>query len=247
MFYSQITKDDPHIPVVVDSEDTDVVVLAAHAAHKIDGILGLKRKDTILDSRLLCEEDIADVIIPLYVHSGCDTTAAFYGHGKRSVYDKGVCAEAKQMLKSVGKELPASSEVLDNMAIFTIRYIYGDKVSKTLGQARALKWRNLKKKTTSRIPPDRDSHNLKVQRVNYQSHLFLNFHKKELVPSPLNNGWTLDNSKCVPLRYCKPSLPKDLIRSSQNAGEDGMPTSDESDVDDDNSDTDDDYSATEDV
>ena len=42
--YSQIRKVDPHIPVILDSGDTDAVVLTAHAAHKIDGILRLKRK-----------------------------------------------------------------------------------------------------------------------------------------------------------------------------------------------------------
>jgi len=74
---------------------------------------------------------------------------------------------------------------------------------------------------------------LKVQRVNYQSYLFLNFDKSELIPSPLNSGWRLDNGKCVPQRYSKPALPKDLRESVQGVDEEEMPTSDESDIEDD--------------
>ena len=88
-------------------------------------------------------------------------------------------------------------------------------------------------------PPDRDSHNLKIQRVNYQTYLFLNFYKKDLVPCPLNNGWTLDNGKCVPLRYSKPPLPKDLAGSLQNVFDIEMPMYEESDGDSDYSDTED--------
>lgn len=74
---------------------------------------------------------------------------------------------------------------------------------------------------------------MKVQRVNYQSYLFLNFDKSELIPSPLNSGWRLENGKCVPQRYSKPALPKDLRESIQGVDEEEMPTSDESDIEDD--------------
>lgn len=67
-------------------------------------------------------------------------------------------------------------------------------------------------------------------RDEYQSHLFLNFHKKEHLLFPLNNGWTLDNAKCVPLRVSKPPLPKDLL--GPFIVEDDMTVSDESDEDD---------------
>ena len=87
------------------------------------------------------------------------------------------------------------------------------------------------------LSPDRDSHNLKILRVNYQTYLFLNFYKKDLVPCPLNNGWTLDNGKCVPLRYSKPPLPKDLAGSLQNVFDIEMPMYEESDGDSDYSDT----------
>ena len=42
--YSQLRQSDKTTVVVIDAEDTDVVVLCAHVAHKIEGVLCLKRK-----------------------------------------------------------------------------------------------------------------------------------------------------------------------------------------------------------
>ena len=68
-----------------------------------------------------------------------------------------------------------TNEVIDHLAHLTIRYMYNDKVSKSLGEAKALKWGQMKKKSTSRIPPDMDSFQLYVARVNYQTYLHLGF------------------------------------------------------------------------
>lgn len=97
---------------------------------------------------------------------------------------------------------------MENLAIFTIRYVYGDRKSTTLAQARAVKWEKLKKKSTRSIPPDLDSHNLKATQVNYQASILLNFDKPDHPPSPVNHGWTLENGKCQPLRYTKAPLPE---------------------------------------
>ena len=55
---SGITED-----IVIDAEDTDVVVLCAYAAHKLNGSLGLKRKGSIYDCKKLCTKEVADVIL----------------------------------------------------------------------------------------------------------------------------------------------------------------------------------------
>ena len=118
--YSQIRRIDIHSLVVIDTEDTDVIVLAAYVAHNVDGVLAMKRRQNIIDCRSLCPHDIAAILLALHVHSGSDTTSAFFGHGKKSVYAKGTCTEdARTLLASVGKKLPITQEVLDNMSRFT--------------------------------------------------------------------------------------------------------------------------------
>ena len=75
--------------------------------------------------------------------------------------------------------------------------MYNDKVSKSLGEAKALKWGQMKKKSTSRIPPDMDSFQLYVARVNYQTYLHLGFDKPDAPSSPT-------------VRYTKEALPRSL-------------------------------------
>jgi len=65
--YSQIRKYGILDPVVIDAEDTDVVVLSAFVAHNTDGILAIKRKKDIINCRDLCPEDIAEIIVPVHI------------------------------------------------------------------------------------------------------------------------------------------------------------------------------------
>lgn len=209
--YSRIRKAGIMDVVVIDAEDTDVVVLASYVAHHTDGLLAIKRKKEFINCQTLCSEAIAKIVIPLYIHSGSDTTSAFFGHGKKTVYDKGTSTEeARTLLAGVGKVLPVTTQICHDMAHFTIRYIYNDKVSKTLTDARALKWSQMKRKSTQRIPPDQDSHDLKVARVNYIVHVLLNYAKPDAPPSPLIHGWTMNDGKCEPVRYTRAALPKTL-------------------------------------
>ena len=96
------------------------------------------------------------------------------------------------------------------MTTFTVRHIYNDKISKALGEARALKWGQMKIKSTFRIPLDLDSHNLHVTRVNYQVFIQLNYDKPDAPPDPTNHGWTLSNGRYVPVRYTKDALPRNF-------------------------------------
>lgn len=208
--YSRIRQSGVCSDVVIDSEDTDVLILSAHVAHSLDGALAIKRKHNIINCKTLCSREVAEVIVQLHVHSGSDTTTAFFGHGKQTVFSKGITDEARPLLSLVGQSLPVTRNVLDAMTEFTVKYIYNDKISKTLGEARAKKWTQMKRKSTLRLPPDQDSHDLKVTRGNYQSYMLLNYHKVEPCPPPLGHGWELINGMCVPVRYTKPALPLHL-------------------------------------
>ena len=92
-----------------------------------------------------------------------------------------------------------------------------DKSSKTLAEARAKKWEGMKRKSTLRIPPDTDSHNLKVTRANYQAFIMLNFMNPDAPSSPLQHGWSLREDKCLPIRYSQPALPQRLIYARKTA------------------------------
>jgi len=91
--YSHIRKSGILDPVVIDAKDTDGVVLSAFVLvarllffwqikydddDNTEGLLAIKQKK----GRDLCPKDVADIIVPLHIFSGCDTTSGFYGHGK---------------------------------------------------------------------------------------------------------------------------------------------------------------------
>lgn len=234
--YSQLRKSGVKYAVVIDAEDTDVLVLVSYVAHQIEGMLGLKRKKSIIDCATLLDKDISDIIIPFHIHTGADAISSFYGRGKPSVFDSTMKSEeARELLRGLGKCLPVTSQTLKQLEQYTIKYIYKDKSSKTLAEARAKKWEGMKRKSTLRIPPDTDSHNLKVTRANYQAFIMLNFMNPDAPSSPLQHGWSLREGKCLPIRYSQPALPQRLRDARTNRTVDSDTDSDTSDC---NSDSD---------
>ena len=51
------------LPVVIDSEDTDVYVQAAYVAHKVPDDLLIKGKNRFVNCRSLVDESITNIII----------------------------------------------------------------------------------------------------------------------------------------------------------------------------------------
>ena len=61
--------------------------------------------------------------------------------GEKKVYAKGTDElEACNLLKDVGKTLPVTQEVLQQMTTFTLRHIYNYKVNMTLGESKLLNY-----------------------------------------------------------------------------------------------------------
>ena len=146
--------------VLIDAEDADVVVLAAYASSMIDGQLTVKRKKEIIDCKTLCSREMAkivvplhvatgcdvvvplhvatgcDVVVPLHVATGCDAVSSFFGIGKKTVWARvEKSAEARDLLSNLSQE---------NLNTFVIKYIYNDKLSKNLGEMRCNKWKRMK-------------------------------------------------------------------------------------------------------
>ena len=96
-----------------------------------------------------------------------------------------------------------------------------------------LRWNTMKKKCTQRLPPDKDSHQLRSKRVNYQSYIYLSYSKPDPPPSPLAHGWQVIDGKCIPIQHSKPQMPDDLFVKPCES-EDEVYTSDDSESSDTN-------------
>lgn len=97
------------------------------------------------------------------------------------------------IILDVGRSLPVNDEVITQLRMFTLRIVYNDRVSVSLGKSRASKWVQMKKKTTRRLPPDENSHKQRAARVNYVTNILLNYRSKNAPPSPVSHGWTLSD------------------------------------------------------
>ena len=136
--YSEIRKMDINHTVIIDAEDTDVIILSARVAYELDGIFGVKWKKDVFDYKKLCSRDMAKKIVPCYTHTGADTVSAFYGHGKKSVMTNiAKITDFSLSLDKVGMQLPITDSVVDQLRNCIIKSVYNDNKSKTLADARA--------------------------------------------------------------------------------------------------------------
>ena len=201
--YSRIRAVDKTRPVLIDSEDANVVVLCAYTASIIDGDLSIKRKKANIDCKQLCSNEMTKSIVPLHVVTGCDVISSLFGIGKKKTAWKRVqsSVEARELLLNLSEE---------NLTKFIIKYIYDDKLCK--------KWRKMKTKkakSLARVGPDDDSNIQRNKRVKYHTNVFLHF--QDPSPPPTNHGYTVTNGLCLPMMYTKSPMPDEIARiTSQN-------------------------------
>ena len=170
--YSTLRESGSRETVVIDTEDTDNYVQAAYVANKVEGRLLLKQKNRIVDAKSLCQDDMIDCIIQLHVLTGCDHNSGFYGIGKKKVAEKlKKNPDARQLLLECGNNLELTDDIVDRLIKFVIQYIYSDKKSVSIAEARASKWKLQKRKSLVRTLPDMDSLLHHLKRANYLSYI----------------------------------------------------------------------------
>ena len=76
--------------IVIDAEDTDVVVQSSLVAKEVGGYLGIRKKKSTFNCEQLCEPDLALVIIQTHVLTGGDATSGFFGKGKKCSNKSGI-------------------------------------------------------------------------------------------------------------------------------------------------------------
>ena len=198
-------------PVVINSADTDTYVTAAAISQKLPGLLCIKRKQETILCRNLVSEEMADCIVPLHCLTGCDANSGLYGKGKLSVYDKvAKSAEAREQLSKCGNSFDIEEEEIEELFEFTRHVIYGYKMSRTMGTARAAKWKAMKNKSFIRLPPDVYSLRQHCFRANYLAYLVYQPSLKDHPSSPLGHGWELASGRCHPVCHTRPTLPTHL-------------------------------------
>ena len=91
-----------------------------------------------------------------------------------------------------------------------IKFMYSDKTSCNLAQARAKKCKQMKNKRTLRLLPDEDSFYQQMLRANYQAKIWYDFTYPACPSSPLNHGFAIDGRLLLPVKYTTDSCPEFL-------------------------------------
>ena len=101
----------------------------------------------------------------------------------------------------------------ESLRKFTIKYIYNDNTSKSLGEMRMKKWKGMKKKKNfAGLGIDEDSHINRSKRVQFVVNCMESFNTDSDDENPLLNGYQLNSElRCVPLKYTKDPLPQDIL------------------------------------
>ena len=200
-------------PIIIDSEDTDVVAIAAQAAHKLPGQMLLYQKGHLFDCHQMCSSELASVIVQLHAFTGADAISGFFDHGKVSVLKKAKkTPEFATLISDLGSQVELCSDVLQKLTKFTIKCIYRDVSSQSLAEARSSKWLSMKKKSTERLPPDEDSLVQHCRRANYQCYIWRHFHEAGTAPSPLSHGWKFSSAGLLePVLSTLQAIPDDVI------------------------------------
>ena len=110
---------------------------------------------------------------------------------------------------SLGVAIAWKLKMLEGLFQLTREVIY-DKMTSNMADARASKWKKMKRKSLTRLPLDADSLRHHLYCANYLSyilcHPFLKHH-----PSPVGHRWQLVGGCCRPVRHTQPALPTQLL------------------------------------
>ena len=135
-------------PIIIDAEDTDVIVLSSLVSHTESGVLGIRRKKSSFYCNELCSPELTSIIVQLHVLTGPDSTSGFFGRDKNAVVKNVLknTEDTKLLVDDLGKSLMMPEAVYKKIILFLLGYVYNDKKSLNIAESRSLVWKRMKKK-----------------------------------------------------------------------------------------------------
>ena len=127
MFYiiHAIRQTGNHNTIIIDAEDTDVIVLSFLVSHIESAVIGIQRKKSSFYCNKLCSPELASIIVQLHVLTGSDSTSGFFGRGRNDVVKNVLknVEDAKLVLDDLGKSLTMPEAVHKKIILIVLRYV----------------------------------------------------------------------------------------------------------------------------
>ena len=192
--------------VLVHSRDTYVFLMMIHFlgdlsadVWMVSGTARQRKNYPISKIALQLPKEVVANILGYHSLTGCDTTSAFSGRGKRSSWK--IYMQHPELLQGVGRDGPAE------LAEEFVCRLYGSQTpSRGLDCARSAIFQK-GQIALEMLPPTRDAFSLHLKRSNYQAKIWLQADKSTLeVGSPCESqGWrATDDGLCVVWTHLPP-------------------------------------------
>lgn len=211
-----------HNRIVIQSPDTDVAVLSvAHfqnlGCSELWFKTGVRDKSRFIPIHILAPElgsQLCDSLLPLHALTGCDSTSALSGLGKKKAFTTLCASDAYQKsLCALGYNDTMDQDIISGCEAFVCSLYTENK--KAGSQADSVRYWMFCQKghKNDGLPPTSDSFRQHLERVNFQSLVWRRaLERKQDLPTPEGHGWTLsDDGRLQPILMKKEPAPKGLV------------------------------------
>ena len=212
-------------PVFVISNDTDILVLLIYqftesmadiymTSEGTQQALQSSKVTSIRSLRCAVGSDVATQLLAIHALSGCDTTSAFFGHGKASVFKKiSKSTSSLEQTEIIGSQT-ATRQAIVAAGLQLISFVYGGKSADSLNHLRYVTFMNItasssKQLRPERLPPTESAAKFHIYRAHLQVLQWKSLTSCELKPEEW--GWKVVDGQYLPIfTDCDPA-PKDLM------------------------------------
>ena len=215
MIFHLLTLQLSHERIIVSCQDTDVLILLIYycALQNISSSLymftGKSATQRYIHINKICNNVGIDICLSLpsmHALTGCDTTSALYGIGKKTAYT--VLKQNKSTLE-LDKFGTASIDDAVKIARRYVLLLYKSKSCKDLDDLRYNLLQN-SNKAISNFPPTEDSFIHHVKRSLLQVKIWCNSHDPSYSANPVGMGWSLDGNYILPVMSVLETAPKEV-------------------------------------
>ncbi len=202
--------------LLIVSPDTDVAILAiAHAATlsvPVSVSLGREGRARIINASAVASclgSQTCAAILGLHALTGCDSTSAFYGKGKKKCFQRMLEDEdMKEVLGKLGVDFLPPATVLENTEAVVCK-LYGSSYSNISDARYAAFCGNSSERA---LPPSKPCLQQHIRRAAYQSAIWRRALSSQIAaPSPDGNGWKIQGTGIRIVWSNEPPAPKDVL------------------------------------
>jgi len=193
--------------LVVMCSDTDVLLLLLHfmptRAAQVWMVSGTSKKRKCYPIHAVSDklpQPVRENLLSFHALTGCDTTSAFSGHGKKTCWK--TFQSQPLLVSGIGRD-----GELAQVEQF-VCHLYGVPAQPSVDQARFHVFGKAKK-GLDLLPPTRDALDLHSKRANYQAKIWLQADRECIrIPSPVDTAaWVKEKTCLVPIWTRLPPIP----------------------------------------